>query len=178
MVAIIDALNRAYDVTEWRPWWRRRLLAIVLTLALAVFILVSLTLVLIGPDIAFWLAGWLGLNAVVPWAWSLMRWPLIVSFVILGINLVYHFAPNRRRGRWMWLTPGSVVATALWIAASVAFKFYVKGFADYAATYGAIAGAIITMLWFYVSGLAMLTGAELNGVLEQVLREHDSGARQ
>ena len=73
--------------------------------------------------------------------------------------------PNRRR-RWSWITPGSLLATALWIISSFAFRYYVVNFGDYTATYGAIGGIIVTMLWFYVSSLAILVGAELNGVIE------------
>lgn len=167
MVAIIDALNRAYDVTEWRPWWKRRLVAVGLTMALALFIVLSFALLLLGPGVAAPLAAWLGLGPVLALIWNLARWPVIVLLVTLGMNLVYFFAPNRRRPRWTWLTPGAVAATLLWIGASLVFKVYVMNFGNYNATYGAIGGAIVTMLWFYVSGLAMLVGAEINGVLEQ-----------
>ncbi len=169
MVAIIDALNRAFDVTEWRPWWKRRLVAMGLTVALALFIVLSLVLVLIGPTLAFRIADWLRLGPAVAMLWAVLRWPVMISCVIIGVDLVYHFAPNRRT-RWVWFTPGSVVATAAWIASSFVFKFYITTFGDYAATYGAIGGAIVTMLWFYVSSIAILIGAELNGVIEQAWR--------
>jgi membrane protein len=165
MVAIIDALNHAYDVTEWRPWWKRRLIAIALTIALAVFIVAALAFVLLGPGVATWIAGRLGLADVVVFVWQVARWPLIVAFVIVGVDLVYFFAPNRKAA-WAWVTPGSALATALWIASSFAFKFYVANFGAYNATYGAIGGIVVMLLWFYVSGLAILVGAELNGVLE------------
>jgi membrane protein len=169
MVAIIDALNRAFNVTEWRPWWRRRLVAIALTVALAVFIIVALVLVLIGPSFAFRIADWLRLGSVVAVLWTVLRWPVMIACVVLGVDLVYHFAPNRRT-RWVWLTPGSLLATGLWLLASFAFKLYVANFADYTATYGAIGGAVVTMLWFYVSSIAILIGAELNGVIEDAHR--------
>jgi membrane protein len=169
MVAIIDALNRAFDVTEWRPWWKRRLVAIGLTVAVALFIVLSLMLMLIGPTLALRLADWLGLGSAVAWLWSLLRWPVMIGCVVLGVDLVYHFAPNRRT-RWIWVTPGSLVATFLWIASSVVFKIYVANVGDYTATYGAIGGAIVTMLWFYVSSIAILIGAELNGVIEAAWR--------
>ena len=173
MVAIIDALNRAYDVTEWRPWWKRRLVAIGLTVAMALFIIVSLALVLIGPTMALRVAEWLRVGPAVALVWGLIRWPVIIACVIFSVDLVYHFAPNRR-GRWVWITPGSVLATTLWILSSLAFKLYVTNFGDYTATYGAIGGAIVTMLWFYVSSIAILIGAELNGVIEDAWRTVDS----
>jgi membrane protein len=175
MVAIIDALNHAYDITEWRPWWKRRFVAIALTMALALFTLVALAFVLIGPTVASRAAAWLGLAPAVALVWQLIRWPIIVFSVVLGVDLVYHFAPNRA-ARWAWITPGALVATALWIACSFGFKFYITNVADYAATYGTIGGVIVTMLWFYVSGLAILTGAELNGVIEAAWRSSRSDA--
>ena len=170
MVALIDALNFAYDVSEWRPWWKRRIVAISLTLALVTFVLIALMFMLVGPDMAIGAASWLGLAPAVAYAWQILRWPMIVICAVVAVDLLYHFAPNRR-GQWAWITPGSVLATALWIATSYGFQFYVAHFGNYTATYGAIGGAIVTMLWFYVSGVALLVGAELNAVLEQTLRE-------
>jgi membrane protein len=86
--------------------------------------------------------------------------------VVLGIDLVYHFAPNRA-GQWVWITPGALVATTLWIVSSFAFQLYVSNLTDYTATDGAIGGMIVIMLWFYICGLALLIGAELNGVIEK-----------
>lgn len=166
MVAIIDALNRAYDVGEWRPWWKRRLVALGLTIALSAFIIVSLALVLIGPDAARRVAGWVGAAPVAVLLWSLLRWPVMIALIVFGVDLVYYFAPNRRT-RWEWITPGAIVATVLWIVSSFAFKFYVMNFGNYTATYGAIGGIIVTMLWFYVSSVAILIGAELNGVIDK-----------
>jgi membrane protein len=168
-VAIIDALNRAYDVAERRPWWKRRLVAVTLTIVLALFTMLSLMLVLIGPDIVSQVVEWLRLAPILSLAWGVLRWPAMVACIVLAIDLVYHFAPNRR-ARWTWITPGALLATALWIVSSFAFKFYVANFGDYTATYGAIGGAIVTMLWFYVSGLAILIGAELNAVIEDAWR--------
>jgi len=166
MAAIIDALNRAFDVSEWRPWWKRRLIAIALTIALAFFVMAALTLVLIGPTWASQIARWIGWEPVVVLAWSLLRWPVMISCIVIGVDLVYCFAPNRTR-RWRWITPGSLLATALWIVSSFGFKLYVTTVHGYAATYGAIAGIIVTMLWFYFSSMAILIGAEVDGVIQQ-----------
>jgi membrane protein len=165
MVAIIDALNRAYDITEWRPWWKRRIVAILLTVALALFILLSIVFVLVGPALSTRLADWLGLAGAVAVVWRFLRWPLMIGLVVLALDLVYHFAPNRP-SRWVWITPGALVATGLWILSSFAFKLYVTNFSDYTATYGAIGAVIVTMLWFYVGGIAVLVGAEINAVVE------------
>ena len=99
---------------------------------------------------------------------------LALFSIVIGVDLVYHFAPNRP-ARWVWLTPGSLLATGLWIGGSFGFKAYVVNFADYTATYGAIGGAIVAMLWFYLSGLAILVGAELNAVIEHASRAEPHG---
>ena len=169
MVAIIDALNHAYDIDERRSWWRRRVVAIALTVALALFIVMSLAFVLAGPGVASWVAGWFGLEPAFALVWAIVRWPLMIFLIVFGVDLVYHFAPNRR-GRWVWITPGSLLATGLWMLSSFAFKFYVTNLANFNVTYGAIGGVVVLLLWFYVSGLAILVGAELNGVIEQAWR--------
>lgn len=165
MVAIIDALNHAYNVAERRPWWKRRLVAIVLTIALSLFIVLALLFVLVGPGLARQAAAWLGMGSLFGVAWAIARWPLMVALVVSGIDLVYHFAPNRK-GAWVWPTPGALLATGMWLLSSFAFKLYVANVANYNATYGAIGGVVVLLLWFYVSGLAILIGAELNGAIE------------
>ena len=161
MVAIIDTLNRAYDIEERRPWWRTRLLAIALTATLAVFIIISVGLILAGPwvagrlDVRFGFGGLLGLT------WSFLQWPVIFLLVVFAIDLIYYFAPDADT-EWAWVTPGSLIATLLWIACSVGFKLYVANFGSYNVTYGAIGGVIVLLLWFYLSGISILIGAELN----------------
>ena len=135
-------------------------------IALAVFLLMALTLILVGPALAARIAERFGVASAVVVVWGIFRWPVMILCVVLAIDLVYHFAPNRP-SRWAWVTPGALVATSLWIASSFAFKLYLASVADYTATYGTIGGIIVTMLWFYVCGVAMLIGAELNGVIEQ-----------
>jgi membrane protein len=165
VTAIIDTLNQAYDIQESRPWWKVRLLSLGLTVALAVFIVVSFALVLVGPALAEKIAVWAHLGAVFTWTWLVLQWPVVFCLVALGIALIYYYAPDAEQ-EWIWITPGSVLATVLWLLISLGFKAYVANFGSYNATYGAIGGVIVTMLWFYVSSLAILVGAELNAEIE------------
>ncbi len=165
ITAIVSALNEAYDITEGRPWWKVRLIAIGLTVAVALFIVVATALVLVGPTMAEKVAAWLHLGAAFEWTWKIVQWPIVFALVSLGIAMVYYFAPDAEQ-RFVWITPGSVIATALWLIISLGFKFYVANFTSYNATYGAIGGVIVLMLWFYVSSLAILVGAELNAEIE------------
>jgi membrane protein len=165
MVGLIDALNRAYDIEEARPWWRVRLLAIALTVALAVFVLLAFALVLLGPTAADYVARVSGLGPVFAWTWKILQWPVIVALVALGAAIVYYFAPDAEQ-EWVWVTPGSLLTTGLWLLASLGFKYYVTNFGSYTETYGAIGGVMVLMLWFYISGLVTLLGAELNAEIE------------
>src|SRR4030095_6138468 len=165
VVAIIGSLNRAYDIDEGRPWWKVRLTGIGLTLALAATILVAFSLIVVGPSVAEHLTASFGFGAVFEWTWKILQWPLAFFLVSTAVGLVYYFAPDAEQD-WVWITPGAVTGTLLWLVVSLVFKFYVANFADYNATYGAVGGVIVLLLWFYISGLAILVGAELNAEIE------------
>ena len=165
IVGVTEALNRAYDIEEARPWWKVRVTAILLTLALAVFVVVAFALVLIGPTLIDQLSARFGLSQLTATAWKVLQWPLAFAIVATGIGLIYYFAPDAEQ-EWEWITPGAVLATILWLIASLVFKFYVSSFADYNATYGSLGGVIVLMLWFYISAFAILVGAEMNAEIE------------
>jgi membrane protein len=165
ITAIVSALNEAYDITESRPWWKVRIIAIALTVTVALFIVVATALVLVGPTLAEKVAAWFHLGAPFEWTWKILQWPIVFLLVALGIAIVFYFAPDAEQ-RFIWITPGSVFATALWLLISLGFKLYIQNFTSYNATYGAIGGVIVLMLWFYVSSLAILVGAELNSEIE------------
>jgi len=165
VVAVIAAMNRAYDIEEARPWWKVRLTAIALTIGLAVFIVVSFGLVLAGPQVADWLAGKFALGAAFTWSWKVLQWPVAFALVATGIGLVYYFAPDAEQD-FVWITPGSLLATALWLVGSLAFRFYVVNFGSYEATYGTVTGVILLLLWFYLSAFVVIVGAEVAAEIE------------
>lgn len=165
IVSSVSALNRAYDIDESRPWWKVRLLAIALTLGVALLVLVAFALVLAGPTWAESLGRLTGWGAPFTWAWLVLQWPLVFLLVSTGIGLVYYFGPDADQD-WAWITPGAIVATALWLVVSLLFKLYIANFTDDNASYGSVGGVIVLLLWFYVSGLAILVGSELNAEIE------------
>jgi membrane protein len=165
LMGLIDALNRAYDLVEGRPWWKVRLQALGLTLALAAFIVVAFALVLVGPTVADYIARSTGLGPIFAWTWKVLQWPLVLALVALGAAFVYYFAPDAEQD-WVWVTPGAVLASIIWLAASLGFKYYVTNFGSYTETYGAIGGVMVLLLWFYLSGVVFLLGAELNAEIE------------
>lgn len=165
MVSIITTLNTCYDITESRPWWKTRLTAVGLTLGLAIFILISMFLVLAGPGFAEHLSNRFYLGDAFKWTWWIVQWPVVFVLVATGVGLIYYFAPDAEQD-WVWLTPGSLLATTLWVLVSLGLKLYYTLVPNANATYGAIGGVMVLMLWFYVSGLALLVGAELNSEIE------------
>jgi membrane protein len=181
MTSIVSALNRAYDIPESRPWWKVRLISIALTIALVLFVLLSFMLVLAGPNAGHWLATWFGLGNAFDTAWVYLRWPLIFALATTGIAIVFYYAPDADQD-WVWITPGSIVTTLLWVAFSMGFRLYVTTVGDYTATYGALAGAAILLLWLYFSGLALLIGGEVNSEIEHAanpaLKAQTSGRRR
>ncbi len=179
MGAIISALNAAYSVEESRPWWKQRLTAILLTIALAVLIITALVGVLYGHDIAEAVARNFGLGAAFEWTWKIVQWPIILAFVLLAFGLIYYFAPNVEDASWKWVTPGSVLAIALWLLVSFGFSLYLRYFNSYEATYGTLGAVIILMLWFYLTGVAILIGGEINSEIEHEAAERGApGAKQ
>jgi membrane protein len=181
MTSIVSALNRAYDIPESRPWWKVRLLSIGLTIGLALFVLMAFMLIVAGPNAGHWLADWFGLSKAFDTAWVWLRWPLIFAFATSGIAMVFYFAPDADQD-WVWITPGSILTTVLWVLFSLVFRLYATKVGDYAATYGALAGAAILLLWLNFSGLALLIGGELNSEIEHLanpeLKTQTTGRRK
>jgi membrane protein len=169
LVGLISALNAAYDITDSRPWWKVRLLAIGLTVALAIFLLISSTLVIAGPEIAGKVADTFGLGAAFTWTWNILQWPFALMLVITALALVYYYGPDVSQ-KWVWFSPGAALATVLWLGISLGFRAYLQYAADYNATYGTIGGVIVLLLWLYLSGFAILVGAELNSEIELTAR--------
>jgi membrane protein len=181
MTSIVSALNTAYDIPESRPWWKVRLIAIALTIALVVFVLLSFLMIVAGPEAGRWLTSWFGLSSVFDTVWTYVRWPLVFALATSGIAIVFYYAPDADQD-FIWITPGSILTTFLWVLFSMGFRIYVTQVGDYTATYGALAGAAILLLWLYFSGLALLIGGELNSEIEHAanpeLRTQQTGRRR
>lgn len=122
-------------------------------------------MVVAGPMLATKVAAWFHLGAAFTTAWSIVQWPLVVILVSLGVAIIYYYAPDAEQD-WIWITPGSILATLLWLTISLGFRYYVVRFGTFNETYGTIGGVIVVLLWFYLSGLAVLVGAELNAEIE------------
>jgi membrane protein len=167
MEAIISALNTAYDVPNRRAWWHERLLAIVLTCGMALFIILALALLFFGESWGERIAAAYGYGESFETVWQIVRWFGIIGFVMFALDLLYYTAPNLEQ-RWRIITPGALFALGGWLLVSFGFRFYVARFGNYNATYGALGGVMVLMLWFYLTGVVILIGGEINSVLQVI----------
>ncbi|HET9696051.1 MAG TPA: YihY/virulence factor BrkB family protein [Terriglobales bacterium] len=169
--SLMTVLNFAYHVKERRPFWKARLIiAPILTVTLSALMLSALGIVLFGTAAATWVAAHgLGTAAV---AWRFVQWPIALFFVVLGFAVLYFWAPDVEDQKWYWITPGSLIGVGLWVLASAGFRVYLHFFNSYSATYGSLGAVIVLMLWFYITGLALLIGAECNAEIEHAAAEH------
>jgi membrane protein len=164
MAAACDTLNAVHDVKESRPYWKVRFVALVLTVITALLLLFAIVALFTG-DAIIRFSGygqqWL-LMALIKAA----QWIVAFALVAVIFAIIYYFAPDVTERRWHWITPGAALGILLWIVATVALRIYLYFFHSFSVTYGSLGAVIILLTWFYIGGFAMLTGAEINAVIE------------
>ncbi|MGH7717431.1 MAG: YihY/virulence factor BrkB family protein [Gemmatimonadaceae bacterium] len=168
--ALIDALNRAYDLTETRPWWKKRLLALAAVITSGALMAVAATVMLAGPEIVRWLAERTALRRTFEVTWLVLQYPIAFALLVGMMWLIYYFLPNLRQRKRQILV-GAVSAAVLWVLVTLGFRFYVANFGSYNKTYGTIGGVIVLLTWMYLTMVVILVGGELNSELH-----HGTGA--
>jgi membrane protein len=175
--ALRTALNLSYDVKESRPWWKVQLLAIAVTIATSLLMLLSIAGLALGSSAGLWLAARLHVDQFWALLWTWLRWPITAGGVMLVLALLYYLLPDVKQ-EWRYITPGSVLGTLLWLLMTWGFSLYAENFGTYDKTYGAIGGMIVLMTWFYISGFVFILGGEVNALLEHASAEGKAaGAR-
>jgi len=175
--ALRTALNLSYDVKESRPWWKVQVLAVVVTIATSLLMLVSIAGLALGSSAGLWLAARLHVDQFWALLWAWLRWPITAGGVMLVLALLYYFLPDVKQ-EWRYVTPGSVIGTLLWLLMTWGFSVYAENVGSYDKTYGAIGGMIVLMTWFYISGFVFILGGEVNALLEHASAEGKAkGAR-
>jgi membrane protein len=169
--ALINALNRAYDVQETRPFWKVKGISILMTFGLSALIIVGVLLLIAGPSIGQTIAEIFTLDDEFIFVWEILRWPAALLFMVATVALLFYFAPDAGQP-FRWITPGGFVGIALWVLASLAFNFYLSSdFNTYDKTYGSIGTVIVLLLYLYISSLTILFGATLNATLVRMKEE-------
>lgn len=161
--ALITGCNIAYNCPEKRNIFKLNLTAYALTFFLVVYFIISLILVAVIPAVVQFLHIFYPLDILLLWC----RWPAMFALALSGLSVIYRFAPSRPEPRWQWLNPGAVTATALWLLLSSLFSVYVSNFGKYNETYGSLGAVVILLLWFLLTALTILLGAEINATLDE-----------
>jgi membrane protein len=178
MKAVIKAVNTAYDQVETRPFWRLRLTAVVLVLASAAAFATLFLLIVFGAPLGEAIAEKSRFGDTFQFVWGLLRWPAAFAGILLFFALVYYAGPDVDQPRWRWISPGSLVGGAAWLALSGLFALYTNFSGSYDRTYGSLAGGIVLLLWLNYSAFALLFGAELNAELDRQAGIHAAGGEK
>jgi membrane protein len=166
MRALEDTLNSLHKIQESRPIWKTYGIAVAMTVTCGLLVIVALAVVLGGDTAANFVAVHVGLGPVALWSWKILQLLIAFAFVALVFSFTYYYCPNVEQ-RWEWLTPGAAVGIALWVLASAGLRLYLHFFNSYTATYGSLGGVLILQLWFYVAGMMLLLGAEVNSEIKK-----------
>jgi len=165
--AFTRASNVIYGTSEERPFWKLRPLQIAVTLALVVMMaLLAMGLVLTGPIVEA-IAGPVGLSGTAVDVWDIAKWPVMAAIFVLMVDVLYYATPDVKLRGLRWVTPGALVALAVWALASALFALYVSKFGSYDKTYGTLAGLVVLLLWFWITNLAILFGHQMNAERER-----------
>jgi membrane protein len=161
------AMNRIYEIEEGRPVWKLRPVQLLLTLAGLIMVAAVAFMLAVSGPVAESVGNAIGLGEQAVTVWNLVKWPVILLFVVVAVAILYYITPNVRQPKFRWMSVGAAVAIVVWIVASVLFGLYVANFGSYNKTYGALAGVIVFLLWLWITNVALLFGAELDAELER-----------
>jgi membrane protein len=167
MDTLMWALNSAYDREETRGFFKRRLTALVMIFLLLIAFVLVFGLLVLGPHLSGWIGDAVGLEAVIKWLWWTAQWPLLILGLLFAFATILYLGPNVDHPRWSFLTVGTAISVVVWLLASGGFALYVSQFASYNKAWGSLAGVIIMLTWLWISGLALLFGAEVNAETER-----------
>jgi membrane protein len=165
---LTEAFNIAYQVTETRPWWKGLLLSLVFGPVLALMVIVSVALMLIGPQVVERFASLVGLANAFVSLWTWLRFPVALSLLAMVLSVVYRYGPDARL-RFRSVVVGAALAVVLWAISSVGFSIYLANFADYGVTYGSLGAAVGLLFYLYLSASVVLLGAEVNAAIYHAL---------
>jgi len=167
MSSVMFAVNSAYELKETRPFWKKRLIALVLVLVTTAVVVGMMLLVVFGGTLGAAIADKVSYGHAFKLVWNIARWPIAFFVLVLLLGIIYYLGPNQESRSWKWITPGAVLGALLWLALSGLFALYTSFSNSYTKTYGTLAGGIVLLLWLNYSAWGILFGAELNAELER-----------
>lgn len=171
-------MNVIFRIKETRPFWKAKLIAILLTLVIFVLVVLAMLLLVLGNHVAHIIKAHWSLGSGWTIIWQIIQAVAALFFLSLVFSLTYHWGPDRKKHRWRWISPGSVVGIVGWVLVSIGFRIYLHYFDRYAITYGSLGAVIILLTWFYVSGLMLLLGAEINAVILRAKIQHTAAVQK
>ena len=172
--ALITTINRAYNIRPRRNMAVQKVYAIVLTLVLSGLWLLAMTIVLVGPEITQQLFQILGIASETNPFWTSIRLPMAFVLNLVALSILYYIAPEAKQ-KFRWILPGALTSTILWMAASSAFRVFLRNFGTYNKSYGSLAAVVILLVWLWISGFVFLLGAEINALMKR--QEEEDGIR-
>ena len=167
MTSFMRAVNRAYDREEGRSFVRQRLVAVQMVIAMGVAFLLVFGLLVLGPVMSGWIGNALDIEGVMGWLWWVVQWPILLVGLLAVFATVLYLGPNVDHPRWRFITPGALFAVVVWLVASGLFAVYTSMFDSYNKTWGSLAAVIVMLTWLWVTGIALLLGAEINSEAER-----------
>jgi membrane protein len=167
MTALMRALNRAYERKETRGFVRQRISAVAMVVVLLVAFALVFGLLVMGPALSGWIGDAVGMEAVFKWIWWVAQWPILIVGLLAAFATVLYIGPNVDHPRWQFVSPGSVFALVIWLLASGAFAVYTAMFSSYNKAWGSLAAVIVMLTWLWLTGCALLFGAEINAEAER-----------
>ena len=178
MTSYMTAVNLAYERKDGRSFVRKRLVAVELVAAIGFAFLLVAVLLILGAPLERLVASHAGAASdAIGWIWWIAEWPILVAGLLAAFATLLHLGPDVAERRWRLITPGSVLATVVWLAASGGFAFYTSSFGSYNKTWGSLAAVIITLIWLWLAATALLLGAEINAEVERSREERRAGPR-
>ena len=165
--SFMDAANAIFDVPEGRPLWKRLPIRLAITIVAGVIVLAASITVVVTGGLARSVGSLIGAESGTVAVWDVAKWPALVVVVGILFAILYWAAPNAKHGGFRWVTPGSALATLMWVVASAGFAVYVAKFNSYNKTYGSLAAVIVFLVWLWISNLALLLGAEFDAELQR-----------
>lgn len=166
MKALFDALNIVYAAKETRGFITLNAISLTFTIGAVIFLLLAIGAMVVLPSAV----KYIGLESATEWTVTVLRWPLLLGGIILGLAFIYRFGPNRENAQWHWITVGSAITSLTWIVFSMAFSYYAANFGSYNQTYGSLGAMVGFMTWMWLSAMVVLGGAEIDAVLERADR--------